>query len=59
VNVSDSHDLHKLTLIVIVLYMDFTRKMQQTMVKETKADILPAFIVISGIQQKPGGGGHA
>jgi hypothetical protein len=48
-----------LTLIVVVVYMHFTRKMQQTMVKQTNVNILPVFIAHIGALQKPGGGCHS
>jgi hypothetical protein len=48
-----------LTLIAVVVYTHFTRKMQQTMVKQTNVNILPVFIAHISVLQKPGGGGHS
>lgn len=47
-----------LTLIALVVYTHFTRKMQRAMVKQTTVNILPVFVAYIGVLQKPGGGGH-
>jgi hypothetical protein len=47
-----------LTLIALVVYTHFTRKMQQAIVKQTNVNILPAFVVHIGDKTKDGEGGH-
>lgn len=47
-----------LTLVTLLVYTHFTRKMQQAMVKQTTVNILPVFIAHIGDIQKPGGGNH-
>ena len=47
-----------LTLVALVVYTNFTRKMQQAMVKQTTVNILPVFVAHIGEIQKPGGGNH-
>jgi hypothetical protein len=48
-----------LTLIALVVYTHYTRKIQKAMIKQTTVTLLPVFLVHIGEIQKAGGGAHS